>query len=464
MKIAVIGAGPTGLSAALHLVKTSRSCEVDLYEAAPEVGGLSRSFYLFDHIVDLGPHRFFTQDKKIMDFWYELTEGRCHKVERQTSILYNNRHIGYPIKAADLLRALPLTTKFKIFNSFLKRKKYQNQDGKNFSTTMRYRFGDSLYELFFKNYTERLWGVADTDLSASVAYQRIGGFGLSQAIGHALKSLLSQVDDSFMYPETGCGQVWQTACEHFLNYGGNLHTSTPVMAIEKKDKGYLLTTAKGSRQYDFVLNTMPLSQFISIYKNGPTWLAEQAQKLKFRSTVLVYVEVNGASRFKDQWIYINSENISTGRITNFSNWGIQKNDSQATHVLCLEYWCTSKDELWNQEDPLWHDMARQDLIKIGYSELQLRRFQTYRLPNTYPVITNESEAFMESFAQELESHKHLHTVGRGGAFKYNNQDHCIEMGLRAAKSVLGEVTNVWAVNSAKSYHEIDLVKNPVPPG
>lgn len=464
MKVAVIGAGPTGLAAALQMLKRAKDLEIDLYEANNSVGGFSRSFYLFDHIVDLGPHRFFTQDRNVMDFWVDLAEKRCHKVYRKTRIYYENQMVGYPIAAGDLLRALPLKTKIKIFSSFLKRKLHEAGDGENFSSTMRYRFGDKLYELFFKDYTERLWGVSDDLLSASLAYQRIGGFGLAHAIKHAVRGCFKKIEDTFFYPTLGCGQVWETAAERLQALGCKLHLATAVSGIAQNKAGYAVTSKHGTIHYDHVLSTIPMTRFIQIYKNMPEHFVEKATALSFRSTILVYVEVQGEPHFDDQWIYVNSKTIRTGRITNFSNWGIEHNDKKDTHVLCLEYWCTAGDEFWSESDQGLFDIAKTDLNKLHYLPALLQRTHVVRLANTYPVITNEAETLMDSFSIEMSKHAGLQTVGRGGAFKYNNQDHCIEMGLRAAENVLGENHNTWTVNSKKSYLENALIDSAVPPG
>ncbi len=465
LKIAVIGAGPTGLSAALHLIKYGKSHHVDVYEAAPVVGGMSRSFTLFDHIVDLGPHRFFTQNKEIFHFWRELAGDDCHKVDRITSILYGGQFIGYPLKFGDLIRALPLKTKSKIFSSYLQRNRYADVNGKNFATTMRYRFGDELYEIFFKGYTERLWGVADDSLSASLAFQRIGRFGLGQAVYHALRSCVRAVEDSFYYPKYGCGQIWERAADLLREEGCGVFTATPVTKIAQTDsKKYIVSSPRGEKTYDHVISTLPLSQFIKIYENSPQALRAQVEKLQFRSTILVYVEVSGRPQFKDQWIYLHADNIQTGRITNFSNWGVEQNQRE-THILCLEYWCTAGDEFWTQHDRSLSDVALEDLKKLGYEPHKLHRSQVVRLANTYPVITNDSESLMTDIVSEFEKHPSLQTVGRGGAFKYNNQDHCIEMGIGAAKNVLGQSVSVWAVNSGTAYHESQLIdSHHLPPG
>lgn len=464
MKVAIIGAGPTGLSAALHLIGNAQNLSIDMYEAAPVVGGLSRSFSLFDHIVDLGPHRFFTQDRAIFQFWKNLAGDNCHKVQRQTRILYGSQYIGYPLSLSDIVKALPLKTKTRILSSFLRRRKYAEDNGKNFATTMRYRFGDELYEIFFKGYTERLWGVADEELSASVAHQRIGRFGLGHALVHALRTCVSPVEDSFFYPTYGCGQVWEQAAQRVRDFGGQLYLASPVQKISRAGGGgYTVTSAQGKKTYDYVISTFPLSQLIRSYENASQHLRERVERLKFRSTILVYIEVDGRPHFKDQWIYLHSKDIQTGRITNFSNWGLQQN-TRNTHILCLEYWCGAGDDMWNQHDRTWVDMGHEDLKKLGYEPHTLRRSHVVRLANTYPVITHESERLMTEIVQELERHPRLQTVGRGGSFKYNNQDHCIEMGIRAAKKVLGEATDVWSVNSGKSYHESNLIQAHLPPG
>lgn len=465
MKVAVIGAGPTGLSAALRVLQIDPSVVVDVYETSFAVGGLSRSFRLFDHIVDLGPHRFFTQNQKIMNFWLELAQQDFHRVDRKTRVLYDGQWISYPLQVIDLLKVLPLHTKIKILKSFLKRSQHEKFDGHNFSSTMRYRFGDELYEMFFKDYTERLWGVSGTQLSADLAYQRIGEFGLRQAIKHAFKSTFSDVGDFFFYPSQGCGQIWSSAMDRINNGVSAVHLSTPVTAIEPQtDGGTIVHSSLGQKEYDHVISTIPLSQLISVYTDVPAAIVERAKNLRFRSTVLVYVEVLEEPHFIDQWIYIHCSNIHAGRITNFANWGIPDNKTNHRHTLCLEYWCSVGDSFWMMEDELLQDLARNDLLALDYNPDKLHRMHVVKLPNTYPVITHESEAILDEISIYMKTKSRLQTIGRGGAFKYNNQDHCMEMGFLAAENIYGQKNNTWDVNGKKMYLEKDLIQVRLPPG
>lgn len=462
MKVAIIGAGPTGLTAALYILKHSMHATITVYEASPYVGGLSRSFRLFDHIVDLGPHRFFTQDPQIMNFWLGIVGDAYHQVHRQTSILYQDQRIHYPILITDVLQALPLKTKVKIFSSFLARKKYKEKNGDNFETTMRYRFGDVLYELFFKDYTEKLWGTNAADLSAMLAYQRIGHFGLSHALKNAVRTFFNNTKDTFVYPACGCGQAWESAAQQIIDRGGLLKLSQSVQKVSRDSGGkYIINTASSEVKYDHVVNTIPITQFVRLLDGCEQELSSKSSLLKFRSTVLVYIEIEGQSQFTDQWLYINSKKIQTGRVTNFSNWGI--NNNKDTHVLCLEYWCTVGDIFWQKDDAEIGGIAHNDLTQLKYGKA-IKRTHIIRIPNTYPVITNEAELALTDIAEKLADYKNLQTVGRGGSFKYNNQDHCIEMGVLAAKNVLGEAHNIWSVNSQKNYLENDIIKNSVPPG
>lgn len=463
MRVAIIGAGPTGLSSAVHLLKNDRNVHVDVIESSDVVGGISKSFELFDHIVDLGPHRFYTKDKAILKFWLNLAGDQCHIVNRQTSIFYENKFIKYPLSATDLMFALPLATKAKIFSSFLRRQKYKYVDGDNFSTTMRYRFGDKLYETFFKSYTEKLWGTCDTDLSATIAYQRIGGFGLGKAITHALYRTTGKVNDTFFYPTLGCGQVWENATKEIIKMGGRVFLSHPVTYIEKKKRAFQIQFGNRQNSYDKIISTIPVGRLVKIYQQSPQRLKDAVKELKFRSTILAYAEILGEHLFNEQWIYVNSQHIKTGRITNFSNWGMPNNKKQGSQVVCMEYWCDVGDEMWNMNDSHLGVMAKRDLIQFGVLRSHIARQTIIRLPHTYPIITNSAEKILSDVSQFFRAEKDLQTIGRGGAFKYNNQDHCIEMGIGAAKNVMGQNISTWDVNSEKHYLESSLITE-VPPG
>jgi protoporphyrinogen oxidase len=464
MKIAVIGAGPAGITAAYQISK--KISGVDVYEASDAVGGLSKTIDLWNQKVDLGPHRFFSSDKIVNQLWLEVVGNDYRMVDRLTRIYYKNRFFHYPLKAADALKNLGIIEAFRCMLSYLSVRLSGAKPGADFESWVTARFGKRLFDIFFKTYSEKLWGISCKELDADFAAQRIKKLSLFEALKNALfgggNSKHKTLVDRFAYPIGGTGMVYERMGEKIKTAGGRIFLKTPVQRILTKDgKAYAIEFPDGRiEQYDHIISTMPLTQMVMRLPEVPQEVKDSAQNLKFRNTILVYLNVKAKNLFPDNWLYVHSDDLKMGRITNFRNWVPQLYDKEESSILVSEYWCYDEDKFMKMPKEDIIQLAKEELRKTGLiKEAEISEGHVHVIPKCYPVYSTGYKQYLKPVEQYLSAIENLTVIGRYGAFKYNNQDHSILMGILAAENILDKKDhNLWDVNTDyESYQESSVI-------
>lgn len=469
MKIAIIGAGPAGMTAAYKLskaVKDGKISRLDVYESSEQVGGMAKSISLWDQVVDLGPHRFFSHDKKVNEFWLEVAGNDYKMVMRKTRIYYKKSFFDYPLKAGNALKSLGLFEASRCMLSYFKQKVWPTRDTGTFESWVTRRFGKRLFQIFFKTYSEKLWGIKCTELDSDFAAQRIKRLSLYEAVKNALfknkgtrhKTLV----DQFAYPTGGTGSLYEKMADSVRKNGGNILLNTAVeKVLNRGGKAYALELASGKViEYDHIISTMPISLLVTRLPEIPEEIKEKALSLKFRNTILVYLKVAGADGFSDQWLYIHSSELRMGRMTNFRNWIPELYGDQKDSILCLEYWSNFEDPEWTKDDEWYIELAKKELAFTGLAKKEdIKEGKVVRIPRSYPVYFNRYKEVLEPVQEHLDSIENLHVIGRYGAYKYNNQDHSIFMGLLAAENILnGTSHDLWEINTDyDTYQEASVI-------
>ncbi len=457
MKIAVIGAGPAGMTAAYELSKHigSKISGVDVYEKSADVGGLSKSIELWDQRVDLGPHRFFSHDTRINALWLEVVKDQYEIVNRQTRIYYKRRFFDYPIKAFNALRGLGIFEAARCVLSYLAERVSPTKDTSTFEGWVTSRFGKRLYTIFFKTYSEKLWGIPCTSLDSDFAAQRIKKLSLFEAIKNALfqgsGNKHATLVDQFAYPVGGTGAVYASMKASIESNGGKVFLNTGIEKVITKDgftQSVQLETGE-VLEYDHVVSSMPISHLVERLPEVPDAILENTRKLTFRNTILVYLKVEKKDLFNDQWLYIHDSSVLFGRVTNFRNWIPSLYGESDSSIICMEYWCYFEDEMWNMESETLVEMAAEEIVRTGLvPEGLVSEGEVVRLPRCYPVYFRGYHHILKPVEAYLTSLKGLHVIGRYGAYKYNNQDHSILMGMRAAENIIDATEHdLWSINT-----------------
>ena len=461
MRVAVIGAGPAGITAAYQLAKGG--AQVEVFEASGAVGGLSRSFELWGQTVDLGPHRFFSQDRRVNDLWLEVAGNDYRMVDRLTRIYYGKRFFKYPLKPANALRNMGLANAACCLASYFKemvKPSYGAGSNETFESWVVGRFGRRLFNMFFKSYSEKLWGIPCDELDADFAAQRIKKFSLGQAVKAALgfgKGKHKTLVDQFAYPIGGTGMVYGRMAERVQEWGGTMHLEQPVRRIvheHRQVKGLELNDGR-FEAFDHVISTMPLTLLVKGLGNLPANVEAGVAALRFRNTILVYLNVASPDLFKDQWLYVHAPDLGMGRVTNFRNWVPELYGDSPNSILALEYWCYDNDSQWTEDDRAVDRTRRTRDAPTGLiGSAKVEAGHVVRIRRCYPVYAHGYKRHLDPVVSHVRSFTGLSAIGRYGAFKYNNQDHSILMGLLAAENILeGKEHDLWAVNTDSTYQE-----------
>jgi protoporphyrinogen oxidase len=423
---------------------------------------MAKTIELWSQLVDLGPHRFFSNDPRVNTIWLEVLGNNYKMVNRLTRIYYKKTFFDYPLKAFNALKGLGILEATYCIISYLKAKLVPKKDESTFESWVSNKFGSRLYSIFFKSYSEKLWGISCTELDADFAAQRIKKLSLFEAVKSAIFSSSGNkhktLVDEFSYPLHGAGAAYEEMAKRIKKLDGEILLNTPVKYVTPPDglnSEPEIQLENGKKlSFSHIISSMPITLLIN-RMNAPEEIKQHANSLKFRNTILVYLLIDGDSPFPDQWIYVHSAELKTGRITNFRNWvpGINK-DADDT-ILCLEYWCYDDDNTWSMKD--------EDLIEIAIKEIyqtslvpegSVQSGKVIRIPRCYPVYATGYKKHLDPIEKYLSSRKKITVIGRYGAFKYNNQDHSILMGLLAAENIAdGKNHNLWEINTDYEYQE-----------
>ncbi len=467
MRIAVIGAGPAGMTAALQLSRGG--VEVDVYESGPCVGGLSRSLNLWGQRVDLGPHRFFSTDARVNQLWLDVLGQEYAMIDRLTRIYYKRRFLHYPLKPLNAFRNMGLLDASSCLVSYLKeqlRPGFPSTNDMSFESWIVSRFGRRLFDTFFRPYSEKLWEVPCSELSADFAAQRIKKLSVFEAVKSALsphsRRRHKTLVERFPYPLGGAGAVYEKMADRLRENGGRVHLQCPVQRILHEGfdiKGIELPNGR-EEHFDHVVSTMPLTDLVSGLTDIPEDVRDAADGLRFRNTIFVYLHVDSDSLFADQWLYIHDPDLKMGRVTNFRNWVPQLYGETRTTILAIEHWCNDSDPIWTAPDERLIEQATRELRStMLLRDEPIIAGHVIRARRCYPIYLRGYRERIDRIANYLHNFRGLTPIGRGGTFKYNNQDHSILMGMLAAENLLdNRAHDLWNVNTDHdTYQEDELI-------
>ena len=512
-RVAIAGAGPAGITAALELSRSRRFIPV-VYESSDKIGGLSQTVNLEDNRIDIGGHRFFSKNDKVMKWWTDLlplqtapahdevlmgatasdreadpekSDNVMLRRNRLSRIFFNEHFFDYPISLSfQTLKSLGLKTTLNAITGYLKSLilKLPEDNLENFYIN---RFGKPLYEMFFEHYTEKVWGIHPSKLSADWGYQRVKGLSIYAIIKDLVsKKLISQKNrkdvetsliEEFLYPKFGPGQLWETAAEQAQDKGAiinlnhtvkTIHVSNnKVTALTFEDKNGELKTER----CDVFLSSLPLREFVLSLEGVevPQEIVRIAEGLSYRDFMTVGILVDKLTisnetriktfknRIPDTWIYIQDRSVKIGRIQIFNNWSpYMVKDYENTVWLGLEYFCNEGDDLWQMSDEDFSDFAVTELESLKIIDRKdVLKTVRIRMKKAYPSYFGTYDE-IDKLRNFLDGIENLYCIGRNGQHRYNNMDHSMLTAMEAVKVILNEKkdkSSIWNVNSEKDYCE-----------
>lgn len=514
-KVIIIGAGPAGLTAALELVRDGRYQPIVL-EASDKVGGISRTVVYKGNRMDIGGHRFFSKSDWVMNWWKQILpivaeapnveiayQGKRRSIEtdvpnlkcknneavmlirnRLSRIYFLRKYFDYPIKLnARTMANLGALRLLRIGSSYCWAMLFPRRSEKSLEDFLVNRFGGELYRTFFKDYTEKVWGVSCDQISAEWGAQRIKGLSIVEALRHALRKFVGGQSSStktsliehFLYPRLGPGQLWEMVADQVRAAGGEVRFGQQVTELCHKNGRVsslkVQDSVGGSARIeaDHVISTMPIKDLVrGMEPAAPSDVQEIAAALPYRDFITVGLLLrrmrgntqanseNATNMPPDNWIYIQERDVRVGRLQVFNNWSPDLAADPETVWLGLEYFCQEGDDLWNKPDAEMMAFAAEELERIGMIDRSdVLDGTVIRVPKTYPAYFGAYSQFPK-VREWLDNFDNLFLVGRNGMHRYNNQDHSMLTAKLAVEAILAGRTDkapIWAVNIDDEYHE-----------
>ena len=467
--VIIMGAGPAGLTAAYDLV-VKHNVPVTVTEKDPRyVGGISRTIEHGGYRFDIGGHRFFSKSAEIEEFWTEVLGEEMIVRPRLSRIFYHNKYFDYPLKASNVILNLGIFETMRCMTSYGLARLHPVKDPQSFQDWVSNQFGKRLFRIFFKTYTEKVWGMSTDELSADWAVQRIKGLNMAEAIKNAIlpkkkgDAVIKTLIDEFRYPRLGPGEMWERVQRVLNEHGHPVLMGQQVVRVNHDQTGVTGVVIRDIAGQDdsltgtHYISTMPIRELVDIiYPPLPQVILDAAHALKYRDYLTVAMVVRKADVFPDNWIYLHDEGVIAGRIQNYKNWSAAMVPDAATTCLGLEYFCFEGDGLWTSSDSDLVKLAGTELVKLGMCKSdEIIGGTVVRQPKAYPVYDEYYKNHLKIIRDYLQQTlPNLQLVGRNGMHHYNNQDHSMMTSLCAARNIsINAGLDPWNVNTDAEYHE-----------
>jgi protoporphyrinogen oxidase len=520
----IAGAGPAGLTAAYEML-TRTGIRPILFESDVQVGGISKTVNYKGNRIDIGGHRFFSKSDRVMDWWravlpvqgdptgngtLDITyQNRTRAIGvdstgpspddtdqvmlirgRLSRILYERKFYDYPISLnGSTIRNLGPVRISRIGASYVRARLFPIKPEKSLEDFIINRFGRQLYSTFFKDYTEKVWGLPCGEISAEWGAQRIKGLSITKALQHALKSrkkkpaagsadvsqknVETSLIERFLYPKLGPGQLWEVVADQVVAKGGEVHLEHLVTGVERDgdrvvsvEVRHLPTGEVKHLPCDYFFSTMPVRELVaSLRPQPPAPVQEVARGLMYRDFMTVGLLLNklklgnvegGTTLVPDNWIYVQESDVRVGRLQVFNNWSPYLVSDPEKVWIGLEYFCNEGDDLWSKPDEEFIRFAIDEVSKIGIVDpADVIDSTVLRVPKTYPAYFGTYQRFDE-IREFVDRHDNMFLLGRNGMHRYNNQDHSMLTAMTAVDNLCAGITdksNLWAVNTEEEYHE-----------
>ncbi|HEX8637902.1 MAG TPA: NAD(P)/FAD-dependent oxidoreductase, partial [Pyrinomonadaceae bacterium] len=421
-RVVIIGAGPAGLTAGYSLLKKSKEINVTVLEADPRyVGGISRTVEYKGFRFDIGGHRFFSKSKEVEDLWSEILPHDMLDRPRSSRIFYRGKFFSYPLKATEALFKLGVFESARCMLSYGKAQMMPVDDPKNFEDWVSNKFGKRLFSIFFKTYTEKVWGMNCREISSDWAAQRIKGLSLASAVKNAVLpkrkaqkngEVIKTLIDTFRYPRLGPGMMWDACAEKIKEMGGRILMGQKVTACRwDEDKSIWTITVLDSAgaeiemQAEHIISSAPLRELgLALSPKLSESAIAAAGSLKYRDFLTVTLIIKDREQFSDNWIYIHDPNVQVGRIQNFKSWSPEMVPDPNCCCYGLEYFCFKDDGLWSSSDEQLIELAKSEIEKIGLAKAaDVLDGCVVRQPKAYPIYDDEYAVHVASLKSEMES-------------------------------------------------------------
>ena len=507
--VVIIGAGPAGLTAAYELLKKD-GYNVTVLEASDRIGGISQTVRYNGNRMDIGGHRFFSKDERVMNWWYDIlppqgapskdelilgtskeydkngvdpekTNDVMLKRNRVSRIYYNGKFFDYPVSLKwETIKNMGFVTTMKAGFSYLGAvmRKQPEDSLENFYKN---RFGKVLYSMFFEGYTEKLWGRHPKYISADWGSQRVKGLSIRAVIADMFGKILggnrkveTSLIEEYIYPKLGPGQLYEKVRDKIVEMGGEVKMNCPVVKINEvrgkiESVDYMENGERKTLSGDIFISSMPVKDLLDSFNNPDKEMKEIADGLPYRDFITVgllvdKLKIQNKTNIKtvnnivpDCWIYVQDTSVKLGRIQIFNNWSpYMVKDFEKYVWIGLEYFCDEGDKYWNMSDEDFIEFAKGELEKIGVIDKNdVVDSHRERVKKAYPAYFDTYNRIDELISY-LNGFENLYCVGRNGQHRYNNMDHSMVTAFETVNAIVnntGDKSPIWNVNTEEEYHE-----------
>lgn len=494
----IIGAGPAGLTVAYELLTRTKIKPI-VIEKSKYMGGIAKTINYKGNRLDIGGHRFFTKSDRVLNWWFKQlplqetgsTKGPDPEKEdevflirnRKSSILYAGKFFPYPIQLnLNTLKNLGLSKSLRIFSTYLKGNLFPITPEESLEDFFINRFGQELYQTFFKSYSEKVWGDSCKNISADWGPQRAKSLSMGKALLDSINKTFSKNSDvaqknietslieKFLYPKYGPGQLWEKVAKEVLQKGGLILVEHEVIGIRTRNNQVVSVTIMNNGKEktirgDYVFSTMGIRGLVKCLRTKiPKGIAQIAEGLQYRDFIVVGLLLNkmdalnktDRSTLENNWIYIHETGVSVGRMQIFNNWSPHLVKDSSTIWLGMEYFCNADEPFWNKTNEEIIAHAKEELQKLKLASLpNIIDAVVVRMPKAYPAY-NGSYKQIGEVTKYLDQFSNLFLIGRNGMHRYNNQDHSMLTAMVAVDNIIegrSDKSNIWAVNVEGEHHE-----------
>lgn len=470
--VGIIGGGPAGLTAAYMLATRDGQYKPIVFEASDQVGGIARTENYKGYRFDIGGHRFFTKIPEVEALWFEICGEDFVRRQRLSRIYYGGKYYLYPLKVFNALSTMGLIEAARITLSFMKWQFRPHKAEDSLEKWVINRFGGRLYLYFFKTYTEKVWGIPGSEITADWAAQRIKNSSLAKAVWNAISGAndTASLIEEFRYPRLGPGMMWEKCRDLIHEHGGEVRlnsTANRILRVGKRVEALEIVCPDETAGPSFVnadefISTMALVDLVACIEPAPPEeVVQAARQLKYRDFLIVTLILDHSDPFPDNWIYIHSPEVKVGRIQNFRAWSPDMVPDPRHASIGMEYFCHAGDGLWSMSNSDLIDLATSELDRLGLApRASVMDGTVTRQPKAYPVYDENYREALKVIQRWLDGLENFQTAGRNGLHRYNNQDHSMLTAMLAVQNLAGRKYSLWDVNVERSYHEQFTVNAP----
>jgi len=462
--VVILGAGPAGLATGFALSRAGWSVQV--YEQADMVGGLARTISKDGFRFDIGGHRWYTKKDELNYFLMDLLDGELILVDRISRVYFDGKYVDYPLRVGNVLSRIGAATSARAVGDFVVAQASQALTRKpivSMEDAYVAQFGRTLYELFFRRYSEKVWGEECGNLSGDWVAQRSRNLSLFMALRDAVKRTDGKVEslvERFMYPRLGYGRISERMAEEIERAGGKVHFGWRVIRVEHDGQAITsVTVSDGAREQiiggDAFVSSIPMTELAhDLRPEVDNSILAATRVLTYRDLITVHLMIDRPQVTNDTWLYVHDPRVTFARLHEPRNWSPALAPEGKTSLV-LEFFCDAGDAIWQRSDEGLCELATQELAeKLGFIEpREVIDGFAVRSRDAYPRYGLGYNDAVETVKGCLRAFRNLSIVGRGGTFRYNNADHAIETGLLAARNILGDAVDVDSVNSEPEYLE-----------